>query len=141
MMHNMHVTLWTHFNIISSVPHSLIVLFLVLYSYLSIPVIVLQVRLFYFQTSAKEDTKAFMRTVRNNFSKKHRNKRKPRYLPIHSSQQPSYAPGETPRAPPPLQGEVTDQVGGQENEVSSQRATKSRDSSTDSLSAEQVGCF
>ena len=37
------------------------------------------------QTSAKEDTKALMRTIRNNVSKKHRNKRKLRYVPIETT--------------------------------------------------------
>ena len=39
------------------------------------------------QTNKKENTKAFMRTIRNNLSKKHRNKQKPRYLPIYNTGQ------------------------------------------------------
>ena len=35
-----------------------------------------------FQPSSKEGTKAFMKIIRNNLSKKHCNKFKPRYLPI-----------------------------------------------------------
>ncbi|XP_071117911.1 dystrophin-like [Haliotis cracherodii] len=36
-------------------------------------------------TSSKEDTKAFMKTIRNNLSKKHRRKSKVKYLPIDSA--------------------------------------------------------
>ncbi|XP_013410971.1 dystrophin-like, partial [Lingula anatina] len=39
-------------------------------------------------TTSKEDTKAFVKTVRNNLSKRHHKKYKPRYLPIRGDGQP-----------------------------------------------------
>lgn len=41
-----------------------------------------------FATTVKQNTKDFIRTVRNNLSKKHRNKKKLRYLPIRGVNQP-----------------------------------------------------
>ena len=46
-----------------------------------------------FQASVKEDTKAFMRTIRNNLNKKHRHRKKAHYLPIYGTDQP-YKPDE-----------------------------------------------
>jgi len=44
-------------------------------------------------TTSKDDTKAFIKTIRNNLSKKHCNKKKLRYLPIYGTEQP-YTPNE-----------------------------------------------
>ncbi|KAK2194144.1 hypothetical protein NP493_2g13047 [Ridgeia piscesae] len=73
--------------------------------------------------SVKEDTKAFMRTIRNNLNKKHRHRKKAHYLPIYGTDQP-YKPDEFIEQPLGTQTMLTDSSAKQTDTSSSPRISK-----------------